>query len=87
MIIRNSTKLEGENVFPRKMVKAVTFTTSLKAVRKNSQNMGSRMYTFSTIQNIMMKYELYGGLHGPKRIKALEFMIQLIKKIKRQADF
>jgi hypothetical protein len=29
-----------------------------------------RIYNFSTMQNIRMQYELYEGLHGPKRTKA-----------------
>ena len=42
-----------------KMGKAVTFRTAFKAVGKNSENMSSRMYNFSTMQSIRMKYELY----------------------------
>jgi hypothetical protein len=51
---------------------AETIRTALKAVGKNSENMSSKIYKqdFSTMQNIMMQYELYEGLHGPKRSEA-----------------
>ena len=52
------------------MVNGVTFRTALKAVGKNSENMSSKIYNFSTMQNIRMQYELYEGLHGPKRTEA-----------------
>jgi hypothetical protein len=45
------------------------------------------MYSFSTVQNIRMQYEMYKGLHGPKRTKAAALMNQLVRKIQRQADF
>jgi hypothetical protein len=35
------------------MVNAETFRTSFKAVGKNSENMNSRIFNFSTIQNII----------------------------------
>jgi len=52
------------------MVNTVTFRTALKAVGKNSENMNSRIYHFSAMQNIRMHYELYEGSYGPKRTKA-----------------
>jgi hypothetical protein len=54
------------------MVTAVTFRIALKAVGKNSKNMSSKIYRwdFSTMKNIRMQYELYEGLHGPKKTKA-----------------
>jgi len=36
------------------MVKAETSRAALKAVGKNSENMSSRIYTFSTMKNINM---------------------------------
>jgi hypothetical protein len=59
-----------ENVFLSTMVNAMYFRTALKAVGKNSENMSSRIYSFSTIQNIKMKYKLYEEFHKLKRIKA-----------------
>jgi hypothetical protein len=72
MIIRHIKISGGKYVsmFLTKMVKAVTFRTTLKAMRKNSKNTSSRMYNFSPMQNIWMQYELYKGYHRPKRIKA-----------------
>ena len=68
------------------MLNSVTFRTALKAVGKNSENMSSKIYNFSTMQNIRMQYELYEGLHGP--IKTISCtMSQLVRKIQRQADF
>jgi hypothetical protein len=46
-------------VFFSKMVSAMTFRKALKAIGKNSEYMSRRMYNFSTMQNIMMQYELY----------------------------
>ena len=89
MIIRNSTSLRGKsepNVLS-KMGKAVTFRTAFKAVGKNSENMSSRIYNFSTMQNIRMQYELCEGLQRHKRTKAVELMIQLVRKIQKQVDF
>ena len=48
------------------MVNAETFRTALKAVGKNSENMSSKIYNFSTMQNIRMQYELYKELHRSK---------------------
>lgn len=75
-----------ENVFLSTMVNAMTFRTVLKAVGKNSENMSLRIYSFSTIQNIRMKYNLYEELHRPKRINAASLMNQLVSKIQWQAD-
>ena len=58
-LIRNSMSLRGKNVYLRKMVNAVTSRTALKAVRRDSENKNSRMYSFSTMQNIRMQYELH----------------------------
>ena len=52
------------------MVKAETFRTNLKVVEKNPENMSSRVYNFSTMENIRMQYELYKEFHGPKRSEA-----------------
>ena len=68
------------------MVNAGTFRTALKAVGKNSENMSSKIYNFSTMQNIRMQYELYEGLHESKGTKAAALMSQLVRKIQRQAD-
>ena len=48
----------------------MTFRTDLEAVRKNSENLSSKMYNFSTMQNIKKQYILYKGLHGAKNTKA-----------------
>jgi hypothetical protein len=62
---------------------AVTFRTALKAVGKNSENMSSKyinqcksysLQDFSSIQNIIMQYELYEGLHGPERTEGATLM-------------
>ena len=45
------------------MVNSMIFRTALKAEGKNSENMSLRMYTFSTMHNIRMQYELYKELH------------------------
>ena len=58
-------------MFLSKMVNAVTFfRTALKAVGKNSENMSSKIYNFSTMQNIRMQYELYKELHRSKGTEA-----------------
>ena len=63
----------------------MTFKTALKAVEKNSENMGSRLYNFLIMQNIRAQYEFYEGLHGPKTnkqtTKAAALMSQLIRNI------
>ena len=41
-----------------KMVNTRTFRSALKAVEKNSKNMNSKIYNFSTMQKIRMQYEL-----------------------------
>jgi hypothetical protein len=53
-----------------KMANTMTFRIALKAVGKNSDNLSLRMYNFSTMQNIRIQYELYEGLHRPKRTEA-----------------
>lgn len=65
-------------MFPSKMVNTATFRTALKAVRKNCENMSSRIYQqdFSTIQNIRMDYGLYERLHGPERVEPTAVMSQ-----------
>jgi hypothetical protein len=40
------------------MINAETFRTALKAMGKNSENMSSKIYNFSTVQSIRMQYEL-----------------------------
>ena len=59
MTIRDGMSLgvEGVSMSSAKMVNAVTFRTALKAVEKNSGNVSSKLYNFSTIQNIRMQYE------------------------------
>ena len=54
VVIRNSTSLvvEGVSMSLANMVNTVTFSTALKAVGKNSKNMSSKIYNFSTMQNI-----------------------------------
>jgi hypothetical protein len=57
----------------------------LQAVRKNSEYMISGIYKqdFSTMQNIRMQYELFAGLHGPKRTNAAVLMSQNVRKTQR----
>jgi hypothetical protein len=52
------------------LVKAEAFRTMFKAMRKNSENMISKIYSFSTMQNIKMQYKFYKELHGLKRAQA-----------------
>jgi hypothetical protein len=40
------------------MVNAGTFMRALKAVERDSKNTSSKVYNFSTMQNIKMHYEL-----------------------------
>jgi hypothetical protein len=65
MIIRNSMSQGGKDMCNdfRKMVNAVTYKTTLKAIGKNSKNMSSKIYkeNISTMQNIKMQCELYEG--------------------------
>ena len=51
------------------MVNTRTFRTAAKAVEKNSENMSSKIYNFSIMQNIRMQYELYKRLDRKKRDK------------------
>ena len=99
MIIRDSTSpgVEGVSNVLSKMVNAVTFRTAFKAVAKNSENMSSRMYNVSTMQNIRMQYELYEGLHRskgevlhyepacPKDIKILRKEVKRFRKCRSQS--
>jgi hypothetical protein len=39
-------------------------------VGKNMENMSSKIQSLSTMQNIRMQYELYEGLHGPRKTEA-----------------
>jgi hypothetical protein len=73
MIIRNNMCLGGKGISHvlSKMANAVTFKTTLKAMGKNSENMSSRMYNLSIMQNIRMKYESYERLHRPKKQRQL----------------
>ena len=68
MIIRDSMSLgdKGMSNDLSKIVNTVAFRTVIKSVEKNSENMSSRIYHFSSMQNIRMKYEF----HGPKRTEA-----------------
>ena len=68
-IIRNGMNLGSETAFLSTIVNAVTSRIALRDVGKSSENMSSRIYNFSTIQNIRMHYELYEELHRPKRKK------------------
>ena len=72
MIIRNRMSPRGEcvSMFLARIVSTVTFRTVLKAVGKNSENMSSKLYNFSTMQNIGMQYELYEELHESERAGA-----------------
>ena len=73
-----------------KVVTAGTCRTALGAVcvcvggGGSSENMSSKIYTFSTMQNIGAQHELYKVLHSPRIAEAL--MTQLVRKIQRQAD-
>jgi hypothetical protein len=49
MIIRDSRSLGGKGV-SAKWENAVTYRTILHAVGKNTQNMSSKIYNFSTMQ-------------------------------------
>jgi hypothetical protein len=49
---------KGVCMFLVKMINFEIFWIALKAVGKNSENMSSKIYNFSTMQNIRMQYEL-----------------------------
>ena len=49
---------------------------------KNSENMSSRIYNFSTMKNIRMQYELYKELHRPKRAEATALEASLSENTK-----
>ena len=72
MLIRDSLSLgvEGMSNVSAKWWNAVTCRTALKAVGKNIENMSSKIYNFSTMQDIRMQHELYEGLHGPRKVEA-----------------
>jgi hypothetical protein len=78
--IGNNTILGGEGVYnvPQRNGSTVIFRTAIRAVRKNSENMSSRIYKqdFSILQNIRKQYELYEGLHGSERTEAVALMSQ-----------
>ena len=54
-----------------KMINPEIFKTAFKAMGKNSENTSSKMYNFSSMQNIRMQNELYEGLHEPKIIETV----------------
>ena len=71
MIIRSmSLGGKGMSNVLGKIVNVVTFRIVLMTVGKNSENMSSRMYNFSTMQNIWTQYELYERLNRPQRQEA-----------------
>jgi hypothetical protein len=47
-------------------IKSGTFETAHKSVEKNSENMDSKIYNFSTMQKIRIQHELYEGLYESK---------------------
>ena len=51
---------------------------------KEFLKMSLKIYNFSTMQNIRIQYELYEGLHGPKRTETAALMSQLVRKILRK---
>jgi hypothetical protein len=56
-----------------KMANTRTFWTVLQAMEKNSKTMNLKIYTFSTMQNIRMQYELNEGFRESKGTKQLCF--------------
>ena len=85
-VINSSMSLGGKCVSSvlSKMVNAVTFKTVLKPAGKISENMSSRMYNFSTPQNIRRQYELYEGLYGLKKTRGSCTMGSFVRKILRK---
>ena len=67
---------------PQQNDNAVTFRTALKAMGKNSENMSSKIYNFSTMQNIRMQYELYRGFMNLNEQKQLFYEPVCQKDIK-----
>jgi hypothetical protein len=65
MIIRDSTSAGGEGA-------SMSLAKMVNAVRKNSEKVSSKIYKqdFPIMYNIRRQYELYEGLHGPKRTEA-----------------
>jgi hypothetical protein len=64
------------------MVNAGTFRPALKDVRKNSENMSSKIYKYSTMQNIKMQYELYDGHHESK--KTVSQLVKVTKELDKE---
>jgi hypothetical protein len=54
-----------------KLITIVTFSTTLKTVGKNSENMSYRNYKFPAMQDIRIQYELHDELHRPKSTEAV----------------
>jgi hypothetical protein len=67
------------------MVDAGTFRIALKAMKKNSKNISSKIHNLPTMQKngCNMNYE---GLHKSKGTKAGALISQLVRKVERQAD-
>lgn len=51
---------------------------------KNDKNLTSKMYKFSTMQNISMKYELYEEVYGLEENRGNFTLSQLVRKILRK---
>jgi hypothetical protein len=68
------------------MANTAPFRSALRAVEKNSKNMSSKIYNFSTWKKIRMQYELYEGRHRSKETTAAAVKSQLLRKIQRQVD-
>ena len=66
------------------MVNAGTFRTALKAVGKNSENMSSKIYNFSTMQNIRMQYEFHEGGFMDLKNRGCCSVSHLVRKILRK---
>jgi hypothetical protein len=65
MIIKDRASSGGKGVSSvlSKMVNTMTCRTVLKGKNFKYLSSSSRMYNFSTVQNISMQYQLYVGLH------------------------
>lgn len=66
------------------MVNTGTFRTALKAMGKNSENMSSKIYNFSTMQNIRMQYELHEGGFMDLKNRGCCSVSHLVRKILRK---
>ena len=53
------------------MANSETFQAVLKHVGKNSENMSSKIYDFSTMQNMRLQYELKKMFHRSKRTETI----------------